>query len=345
MTSREFARLIGVSQSTVSRALNGSSAIAPDTRDYIVRKAEEYGFVLNSQAKSLRTSKTGTIGVLFPPNFTCMSKNLMFTNLYDSLQHELIKQDYDIMIIDDFSVPHETQSFERILKSKKVDGFVNFRQNLSAHEISLIERFEIPFVSMHSARQRYPQFHQFILDTETAGYTAGEFLGRRTLDQYLYITTDSNIIEHSRRLLGYERGLAACGKSLAENGILSSPFDMQAVRRTVLDNKALFSHGTTGVYAYNDMVALAVCNALYQMGIDVPGQVQIIGMDDIPLASWFNPRLTTLRTPVTRMIGDGCAILFRLVRGEKIAPQCVFYTSSLIERDTTLPLGTSLRQK
>ncbi len=335
MTSREFASLIGVSQSAVSRALNGNGSIAPETRSYIVKMAEEYGFVLNSQAKSLRTSKTGTIGVLFPPNFTCMSKNLMFTNLYDCLQHELIKRDYDIMIIDDFSVPHETQSFERILKSKKVDGFVNFRQNLSAKEISLIERFEIPFVSMHSARQRYPQFHQFILDTEAAGLRAGEFLGRLNLDEYLYVTTDSNIIEHSRRLRGYERGLSARGMRLSENGILSAPFDLPAIRQMILDNAELFRGKTAGIFAYNDMVAMAVCNALAQLSIPVPERIQIIGMDDIPMASWFHPQLTTLRTPVEQMIGDGCSMLFRLVNGEKIAPQCRFYTSTLIERETT----------
>lgn len=335
MTSREFANLIGVSQSAVSRALNGSGSIAPETRTYIIKMAEEYGFVLNSQAKSLRTSKTGTIGVLFPPNFTCMSKNLMFTNLYDSLQHELIKRDYDILIIDDFSVPHENQSFERILKSKKVDGFVNFRQNLSAKEIALIERFEIPFVSMHSARQRYPQFHQFILDTEAAGLRAGKFLGQHKLEQYLYVTTDSNIIEHSRRLRGYERGLSSEGVQLSENGILSAPFDLQDIRQIILDNAELFRGKTTGIFAYNDMVGMAVCNALAQLGISVPDCVQIISMDDIPMASWFYPRLTTLRTPVEQMIGDGCSMLFRLVNGEKIAPQCQFYTSELIERDTT----------
>ena len=188
---------------------------------------------------------------------------------------------------------------------------------------------------MHSARQRYPQFHQFILDTEAAGLRAGKFLGQHKLEQYLYVTTDSNIIEHSRRLRGYERGLSSEGVQLSENGILSAPFDLQDIRQIILDNAELFRGKTTGVFAYNDMVGMAVCNALAQLGISIPDCVQIISMDDIPMASWFYPRLTTLRTPVEQMIGDGCSMLFRLVNGEKIAPQCQFYTSELIERDTT----------
>ena len=79
LTSKEFAKMLNVSQSTVSRALSGSNQVSEETRRYISQKAEEVGFVLNSQAQSLKMKKSGTVGILFPSYFESLSKNMMFT--------------------------------------------------------------------------------------------------------------------------------------------------------------------------------------------------------------------------------------------------------------------------
>mgnify|MGYP000792178593 FL=1 len=170
MTSREFAELIGVSQATVSRALNGRSSVCEKTRIYIEKKAEEYGFVLNSQARSLKTSKTNTIGVLFPLNFDSLSKNLMFTHIFDQLQRELSRRSYDIMIVYDHDPEMKSNTFERVIRSGKVDGLINFRPQLLQREIDLIEKFRIPFVSLHSALQESSMLHQLMIDEENAGF-------------------------------------------------------------------------------------------------------------------------------------------------------------------------------
>ena len=99
MTSKEFASLIGVSQPTVSRALNNSNLVPEEKKQYIIQKAKEYGFELNSQAQSLKTKRTGTIGILFPKHFLGMNKNLMLAYVYDCIQKELSHYSYDIMVI------------------------------------------------------------------------------------------------------------------------------------------------------------------------------------------------------------------------------------------------------
>ncbi len=89
------------------------------TRIYIEKKAEEYGFVLNSQARSLKTSKTNTIGVLFPLNFDSLSKNLMFTHIFDQLQRELSRRSYDIMIVYDHDPEMKSNTFERVIPQRQ----------------------------------------------------------------------------------------------------------------------------------------------------------------------------------------------------------------------------------
>ena len=335
MTSREFAELIGVSQATVSRALNGSPSVCEKTRIYIEQKAEEYGFVLNSQARSLKTSRTQTIGVLFPLNFDSLSKNLMFTHISDQLQRELSRRGYDIMIVYDHDPELKSNTFERVIRSGKVDGLINFRPQLLEREIDLIEKFKIPFVSLHSALQESSSLHQLMIDEENAGYQIGQYLGSQDGGTYVYVAVSDEPAERSHRLHGYMKGLASCGRALSGDAIFSAERSPAAARETILANGDFFKHQKTSIFVYNDMMALGVINALTELGVEVPGDAQVIGMDDIPLASWFTPKLSTMRSPVREMVRDGCDLLIGLIEGKDITPQTVYYQSKMILRDTT----------
>lgn len=335
MTSREFAELIGVSQATVSRALNGSPSVTEKTRIYIEQKAEEYGFVLNSQARSLKTNKTQTIGVLFPLNFDSLSKNLMFTHISDQLQRELSRRGYDIMIVYDHDPELKSNTFERVIRSGKVDGLINFRPQLLEREIDLIEKFHVPFVSLHSALQESTHLHQLMIDEEDAGFQIGQYLGSQNGGKYVYMAVDDEPPERSSRLHGYMKGLASRGKTLEDDAILSAERSAASACEAILERGDMFKDVQTSIFVYNDMMALGVLNALREIGVKVPEKAQVFGMDDIPLASWFTPRLSTMRSPVRQMVKDGCDLLIGLIEGKDIAPQTVYYQSQMILRDTT----------
>ena len=317
MTSREFAELIGVSQATVSRALNGRSSVCEKTRIYIEKKAEEYGFVLNSQARSLKTSKTNTIGVLFPLNFDSLSKNLMFTHIFDQLQRELSRRSYDIMIVYDHDPDMKSNTFERVIRSGKVDGLINFRPQLLQREIDLIEKFRIPFVSLHSALQESSMLHQLMIDEENAGFQIGTYLGGQDVSRYVYMAVDDEPPERSARLHGYIKGLASAGKALGEDSILPAERSPEAAYEAVMASSAMFCR-----------------ERLRELGVAVPDRAQVFGKDEIPLASWFTPRLSTMRSPVRQMVGDGCDLLIGLIEGEEIAPRTTYYQAQMVLRDT-----------
>ena len=97
----------------------------------------------------------------------------------------------------------------------------------------------------------------------------------------------------------------------------------------------MFRENNTSIFVYNDMMALGVVNALRDLSISIPKQAQVFGMDDIPLASWFPLKLSTMRSPVRQMVKDGCDLLIGLIEGEKIEPQTVYYQAQMILRDTT----------
>ena len=102
-----------------------------------------------------------------------------------------------------------------------------------------------------------------------------------------------------------------------------------------MERGKLFQESNTNIFVYNDMMALGVVNALRDLGVSIPKQAQVFGMDDIPLASWFPLKLSTMRSPVRQMVKDGCDLLIGLIEGKPIEPQTVYYQAQMILRDTT----------
>ena len=99
MTSKELAKLLGVSQSTVSRSLNGSSLVKGETAERIRAVAKEYGYEINSNAKSLKTNSTGTIGVVFPDHFIDFDSNIYIGNLFNCIRNHLQAHGYDLLAL------------------------------------------------------------------------------------------------------------------------------------------------------------------------------------------------------------------------------------------------------
>ena len=141
LTSKEFAKLLGVSQSTISRAMNDSDLVPEEKKRMIRQKAVEYGFVLNSQARGLKTNRTGTIGIIFPTHFVGMGTNLMIAHLFDLIQKELDRYSYDIMPINDCNNSNGISVLERIIRCRKVDGVILMRSGgLLPREKQLLTR-------------------------------------------------------------------------------------------------------------------------------------------------------------------------------------------------------------
>ncbi len=335
ITSKEFAKLIGVSQSTVSRAMNDSSLVPEEKRKIIQQKAGEYGFALNSQARGLKMNKTGTIGILFPKHFIDMNSNMMLAHLYDKIQKEMAQYDYDIMVINNDN-NSDFSSFERIIKRRKVDGFIVLKLELSNTEMQLIEENKIPCVFiMNTEQQIRKNINYCFSDSEYGGYLAGKFFGKQKDYQKIFITVKEEADDAGRRYQGFCRGLREYQYEITENDILYCNLMIPSAYETIMENHKRLINNKTAIFSYNDTIAIGVYNALRDLNINVPNEVQLIGMDDIPLVSWIRPAISTVHVNTEEMIPKACSFLIDKIEnkqgtiGEWIKPQ-------LILRDTTL---------
>lgn len=336
MTSRDFAKLIGVSQSTVSRALNNSDLVPEEKRRYILQKAREYGFVLNSQAKSLRTQRTGTIGILFPKHFVSTTANMMQAYLYDCIQKEMHKYDYDIMVVYYKPEMEDFSSFERIIRTRKVDGFLVLRMELSGEEMQLIEDYQVPCVFLMNAGAKVrPNLNYLFSDSEHGGYEAGQYLGGFQDYQKIFVTICEEREDAVRRLAGFRRGLASRGCELPEENILSCRLGIDSAYQCILEHQELLEGKKSAIFAYNDMLAIGIADACKHLGYAIPEQVQIIGMDDIPMATQLHPKLSTLHVPVEDMVPRSCKLLIDLINKEEALVQ-EWIKPQLVLRETTL---------
>lgn len=334
ITSKELAKLAGVSQSTVSRALNDSPLISEEIKSKIKQLAKEQRFEMNSQAKSLRTSRTDTIGILFPKFFMNLSTNLYFTYLYDTLQEELSKYEYDLLIIYDSKMKDQLSPLEKIIKRKKVDGLILVKSDLSSYEQEILNRSPLPYISIFCNYYEDEGNSKYAINTFDGGFLAGSYFAKQQEYSPLYFGSLMDSSDSSNRYKGFESGWKASGGDVKTIHTITSEMSVTSAYQTVMDNISLFSE-KRAVYVYNDMMACGMLHALKDMNIQVPEQVQIIGNDDIPLASWMHPKLSTLRFPTQQIIRLGCQRLVREIVSGKREIENIHLSPELILRGTT----------
>lgn len=341
INSKEFAQIVGVSQSTVSRALNDSPLVSKETKAFIKQKAQELGFVLNSQARSLKTNRTGTVGILFPKHFIGMHANMMLAYLYDSIQRELSKYGYDIMVIYNHVDNDGVSLFEKVVRRRKVDGFIILRLDLSRRELQLVKDSKIPCVLMMNASRNENKFSYCLSDSEYGGYLAGKFLGAQKEYQIVFLSILEETEDASRRFNGFRKGLLEEEVEINTDQILYCDLSIESAYQCMMNNKKRLMKKKTAIFAYNDIVAIGALNAIQTMGLGVPDDVQIIGMDDIPLSRSIVPRLSTLHVPVEDMAPMVSGLLRDLIENpETKAKVQTVIKPQLVLRDTTKSLSS-----
>ena len=312
MTSKEFAKIIGVSQSTISRAMNDSELVTLEKREYIQQKAEEYGFVLNSQARSLKTNRTGTVGILFPKHFVGMHATLGLAYLYDLVQRELRRHGYDVMVVYELEETTGLSVFERTIKKHKVDGFIVLRLDFSRQELELIQKYKVPCVYLLNAVRVDECSSSCISDSEYGGYQVGRYFGNFK-DYTCYYINVNETEDTKSRMRGYIHGLEEHGVTLKSENILTCNLSIYSAYECILKNRERFEAGRSAIFAYNDMIAIGVVNACKKLKIKIPEKVQIAGMDGLPLGQELLPNITTVRLFQEEIARMGCELLRKAI--------------------------------
>jgi DNA-binding LacI/PurR family transcriptional regulator len=314
----DIARLAGVSISTVSRALNGSHLVNEATRQRITELARSLNYSINLSAQNLRLKKNQTIAVVVP--YDAQSRQHIsdpfFLSIVGSIADALTDRGYDMLLsrVD----AERLDSASQLYDSGKAIGIVIIGQWRHHDQLNDLAARRVPLVVWGG------QLPQQLYCSVGGDNLAGGLLATRHLiaggRRHIAFVGDAALPEVMLRQQGHHQALAEAG--VARDGRLSLPvpFEVGAAREAL---DSLFASGLAvdGVVACSDLLALQAVQAALAAGRRVPEDVAVVGYDDMPVATYSSPSLTTVHQPVDLAGVEIVDALLGLLAGERATPR------------------------
>ena len=337
-TLRDVAAAAGVHPATASRALNPETRIlvSEDTARRVTAAAAKLGYRPNPVARSLRTRRSHTVGVLIPD-----LNNPLFPPIVRGLEDKLAAAGYVALIGNtDADASRERLIFEQ-MRARHVDGFVLATATLHDRLLAEVAAADLPVVLMNRLSQDY-SFPSVSVDNEQGARMAISHLARLGHTRIAHIAGPQEASTGVSRLRGFREGMAAHGLEVREDLIA------YAGRYTVEDGtrcarELLTAHGGfTAVAAANDMLAVGCYTALDEAGLQCPDDISVIGFNDMPFIDRLRPPLTTVRFPHYQLGTEAAQLLLERI-GEREAPVKILYLAPelIVRGSTAVPAGSA----
>ena len=327
VTSKDIAKELGVSQSTVSRALRGDSRVAASTLKRVVEAAQRRNYTPNLAARSLITRKTRTVGVVVAD-----ITNPFYPELLDILHNEFALADYRTILLNERTDAQLEQHVAELINGGAVDGLVYVSailgmplpgRGFSARPVVLLNR-EICSETTDTV----------VSDNRGGGRAVAEALVNLGHRRIALIAGPENTSTSRDRELGFTEQLRALGAPLDERMRRVGQFSHKSGYQWCLDLLAA-DERPTAVFAANDVIAFGALDAARRLRVRVPEELSIVGFDDIDMASWEGFNLTTARQPLAEMARTAARLLLeRIQSDEPLAPRRRVFPVKLVHRST-----------
>lgn len=298
ITIKDLARELGISPSTVSRALSGHPDISASTIKKVTELAERYHYQPNSIALSLRSRKTRTIGVIIPE-----ISHSFFAAIISGIEDKALEKGYNVMLCHSNELYEREVMDARALFSHRVDGLlvgVAKTTNNMDHFRPFIDR-GLPLI-FFDREPKGIEASCVLVEDEKGAYKAVDHLLKQGCTRIVHLAGPTGVSTTDRRLSGYQKALKDNKLEVnaelivnCEGGINIEEAE-QAVSRLISSGKKF-----DGVFANNDLTAIGALRALKKAGIKIPGEVAVIGFSDWQLASLIDPPLSSVVQPGYQM--------------------------------------------
>ena len=292
VTMSDVAREAGVSLMTVSRVVNNKGEISPETRERIQNVIDELGYRPSGIARSLAGGQTYTIGLVVPD-----IANPYFSGMAHGVTSIANAEGFGVLLCDCEEDTSLELTMLDVLDEKRVDGVIVAAPRTSTQDLLpvLARHQNIVVVNRLFEDTKPSMVCGYVLNEDRiGGHHVTQFLisrGHRNID---FLAGPSSSYGSMRRLIGYTSALQENGLEVNEEIIQYCNPTVEggrsAAQRLISENAEV-----TALFCFNDLVAIGALQCCQQLGRNVPGDLAIIGYDDIPMASWVTPTLTTIK--------------------------------------------------
>ena len=324
---KDIAKLAKVSHSTVSRALQNSPLVNAITAEKIRQIAHESGYRASAVARGLVMRRTHTIG-------------LVVTTVADPFASEVVSgieqaandHGYAVFLAESNAEPEREKKVVQSFAERRVDGIVVTSSRVGALYLPLLSEMMVPIVLVNN--QHPGAFvHSVMIGNLEGSRAAAEHLVKLGHRRIAYLGDQFGYQSDTERFAGYREALDAAGIPFLPELVVHGDGKPEAAMRAMEKLLAL-AGPPTAVCCYNDMSALGAMKSIRLKGLSVPEDISVVGFDDLFLASYTEPRLTTVRQPMRRMGQLAMESLFRLMSGEESEIR-IRVDAELIVREST----------
>lgn len=327
-TIKDIARLAGVSVATVSRVANKDPKVSDKTRDKITKLMLEMGYQPNATARALVTKKSTAIGVVIP-----QINDPFFALLANGVDQVAREQNRQLLL----STCQLTQASERdairTLLETRCEAIVVHSKLLPEEELIALSE-KVPGLVIIDRYIEKIANRCIWLDNIEGGKMAAQHLAALGHKEFAFVNSEYPIDDPVDRLAGFQQQLSQEQLVLSAEKIASAPPNEVGGEKAmleILEKQQTFS----AVFAYNDAMAIGAMAALARHGLRVPQDVSLVGFDDVLIAQYCQPKLTTLKYPIEKMAHAAAKLALQLQQGDKKPPNASIYTPRLIQRQST----------
>jgi DNA-binding LacI/PurR family transcriptional regulator len=331
---KDIAREAGVSVTTVSRALNGYSDVSEATRRKIERVAEDMGYEPNTTARNLQRRRTDTIGLILPLATELRFSDPFFSHFLTGVVEHTAARDYNLNVS---TSAHdvERETYLRLIRSRRFDGFVVVRTMREDVRIDLLREHAVPFVAF-GRTDGDNDFHFVDDDGYRAMRQVVDHLVALGHKRFACIAEPLQFTKAYHRVQGFIDGLRSHNLPVSDDSIIETLFRQPSGQKAAaqfLDRPV----PPTAILAVNDLLAIGAVDEVQRRGLRVGHDISITGYDDILLAQYVDPPLTTVHQSARHMGELVTEMLLRVINQEPIEEKQIIVNSTLVVRQSSGP--------
>ncbi|MFY0653173.1 MAG: LacI family DNA-binding transcriptional regulator [Cyclobacteriaceae bacterium] len=307
-STHDIAKALGISASTVSRALNDHYSISSKTKLRVIAYAQKIGFQKNLNASQLISKKTYTVGFVVPE-----ITSHFFSTICQGIKNILDPKDYDLLIMNSGESYEKEVKIIKHLLSIRVDAIIFIPTNHGNNYDHLIPIFKnkVPFVNIDRAIIGM-DCHKVLIDNKQGAFLATQHLIDIGCKNIAHLAGPENTRNSANRLEGFKSALAAHGLQSDDSLIFFTDFRVENSRQVinqVFDRK----DRPDGIFTVNDELGIGCLHRAIELNITVPDQLAIIGFDNEFYSKYFNPALSTIDSPIKEMGKKSASVCLRLI--------------------------------
>lgn len=328
-TIKDVAKKAGVAVSTASLAINNSSRVSKETAQKVLKAAAELQYQKNGWARDLKMKKTQMIGLILHD-----LSGSFYAPIIKGIEQTLHSYGYGLIACS--TNGENLGTAERFLRERRVDGVIVFSSDIKDETLHEVCRDNFPLIVL-DRELSHDNLYSVVVDNHLGGYQAAKHLLDHGHSSIGYISGPSNNRDSQLRSKGFNQCLAENNQHVPSKWHIKGDYSQRGgyqAAKLLLQQSDL----PTGLFVSNDQMAIGVLEAFGEADIQVPDQISVIGFDDIELAKYIRPSLSTVKQPKFEMGATAAHQMIQHLQGGPANKHTVLSTE-IIQRESTRTLS------